>query len=223
MKQDFWSHTAHSLHPLQCLGLSPTSNKACRSGILTLLHFTALLAKESKWVEGKRALQWKKGSSIKINPLHTRKNLLEQGKGFGPPTLGRENLWSGLAHPEEPSPATFLIGLDCLTPKDNRAHAAALIQLIKLERATRHQSRVNWALGVSELTGLLLFMANKPQHGWQSFKAVHKPPPSQSLQCGDHWERGWAGARAPAAPCALTPNEQQSFLQGLCRLHQDRT
>lgn len=47
-------------------------------------------------------------------------------------------------------------------------------------------------------------------------------PPSHSLQCGHHWERGWAGARAPAAPWVLTPNEQQSFLQPFYRLHQDR-
>lgn len=88
----------------------------------------------------------------------------------------KKNLWSGLSYPEEPTPATFLISLDFLASKKHRAHAAVLIQLIKLERATRHQSTVNWALVVSVLTELLLFMVNKPQHGWQSFRAAYKPP-----------------------------------------------
>lgn len=81
-----------------------------------------------------------------------------------------------MSYPEEPTPATFLISLDFLASKKDRAHAAVLIQLIKLERATRHQSTVNWALVVSVLTELLLFMVNKPQHGWQSFRAAHKLP-----------------------------------------------
>lgn len=86
-----------------------------------------------------------------------------------------KKLQSGLSYPEEPTQATFLTSLDFLASKD-RAHAAVLIQLIKLERATRHQSTVNWALAVSVLTELLLFMVNKPQHGWQSFRAAYKPP-----------------------------------------------
>lgn len=56
-------------------------------------------------------------------------------------------------------------------------------------------------------------MVNKPQHRWQSFKAVHKPLHHTACSVDTTGSVDGAGARAPAAPCVRTPNEQQSFLQ----------
>lgn len=49
-------------------------------------------------------------------------------------TMGKKKkLSSGLSYPEEPTPTTFLTSLDFLVSKKDRAHAAVLMQLIKLE------------------------------------------------------------------------------------------
>jgi len=113
--------------------------------------------------------------------LHNSKSLGAGKRGSGCPSpCGGKKLRSGLSCPGEPTWATFLTSLDFLASKD-RAHAAVLIQLIKLERATRHESTVNRALAFSVLAELLLFMVNKPQHGWQSFRAAHEP--SHHMAC----------------------------------------
>lgn len=60
------------------------------------------------------------------------------------PNKGRRNkTGSGLSYTEELAPATCLTRLGFLASKEDRAHTAVLVQLIKVERATRHQSTVN--------------------------------------------------------------------------------
>lgn len=121
-----------------------------------------------------------------------------------PPPRGSKKLCSWLSCTKEPTQATLLAPPDFLVPKEENTRGAVLIELIKLEQATRQHSMVSWALAVSVLIELLLFMVNKPQREWQNFRASTKPLHHSAQSTGTPGSTGGLGPE-PLQPAAYVP------------------